>query len=134
MPGTPRYGAAHGERAFLTRAALERHVAYAHEHDARFALSGDQVDDFVRYAGGFGRKLQSDDQHFRDQFAVRKPRVGRPGQRQHGDGFDLVHQSLLEFAGNRRFAYEQGFRQCAFGFGNRRETGSPSEIADTEPQ
>ena len=26
-------------------------------------------------------------------------------------------------AGNRRFAYEQGFRQCAFGFGNRRGNG-----------
>ena len=119
VSGTPRLCTTHRERAFLARSAFERHLAHTCKHNARLALSGNKFDDFRRYLSGFSRKFKTDNQHFWNQFAIRKSSVGRTSQGQHGDGFNLIHKPLLKLAGNRRFAHEQSLRQYALGLRNR---------------
>ena len=77
---------------------------------------------------------QPNHQYLRYSCSCGESDIARLQQRQHGDCFDIIGQSLFRFGGNRDFRYEQTFRQRRFSAGIAVEFGRPKVIAETEPQ
>ena len=119
MARSCRQRATYGERAFLTCRTFEIGIAYADKQHSRLALHRNQFDDVRRNGSVQSMQSQPNHQYLRYSCSCGESDIARLQQRQHGDCFDIIGQSLFRFGGNRDFRYEQTFRQRRFFCGNR---------------
>ena len=123
MPTAFAQWATHDETCFLAHGAFEFHVAHADEHDARFALCLNELDDVMRRLLDAVGEPQADYQYFGNPAPLFHACVCGAQNGEHRDAVDGVDEMLLRFRRDGHFRHEHAFRQRSPGLGNRAGTG-----------
>lgn len=134
MPTAFAQWATHDETRFLAHGAFEFRVAHADEHDARFALCLNELNDVVRHLLDAVGESQADYQHFGNAAPLFHACVCGAQNGEHRDAVDGMDEMLFGFRRGGHFGHEHAFRQRSPGLGNRAGTGSASVSALSVPQ
>lgn len=134
MPTAFAQWATHDETRFLAHGAFEFRVAHADEHDARFALCLNELNDVVRHLLDAVGESQADYQHFGNAAPLFHACVCGAQNGEHRDAVDGMDEMLFGFAEAATLATNMPFGSVHMDSGTAQERGSASVSALSVPQ
>lgn len=128
MPTAFAQWATHDETRFLAHGAFEFRVAHADEHDARFALCLNELNDVVRHLLDAVGESQADYQHFGNAAPLFHACVCGAQNGEHRDAVDGMDEMLFGFRRGGHFGHEHAFRQRSLDSGTAQERGVRASV------